>query len=173
MNSLSLKYLNSVKSFETHNDQGKPEIKMESVDNRKENANKDVVNKDEDEKKEEQEEQEEDGEDNEDENNTNETDDEKKLRIIKEKEERRQGRIQKRIDKLTATVGSKDAEIEALKKQLAEKPIEGLTEEEVERRAAKKAEELASARDTDRENKAFQKTADDLIKAANKVDKDF
>src|SRR5216684_319737 len=173
MNPLFLKYLNSVKLFEAPNDQGKPEIKVESVDNRKENANKDVVSKDEDEKTEEQEEQEEDEDNDENEDDTNETDDEKKLRITKEKEERRQGRIQKRIDKLTATVGSKDAEIEALKKQLAEKPVEGLTEEEVERRAAKKAEELAAARDTDRENKAFQKTADDLIKAANKVDKDF
>src|SRR5216684_2362549 len=57
MNPLFLKYLNSVKLFEAPNDQGKPEIKVESVDNRKENANKDVVNKDEDEKKEEQKEQ--------------------------------------------------------------------------------------------------------------------
>jgi hypothetical protein len=170
-----IKYLNSVKLFESPNDQGKPEIKVESVDNRKATDNKDVVNWEDDKTndKEDDNEDEDDDEEDDKEDDKTETDEEKKARVAQEKEERRQGRIQKRIDKLTATVGSKDAEIEALKKQLAEKPVEGLTEEEVERRAAAKAEALAAQKEADRLQKDFEKTADNLIKAANKIDKDF
>ena len=53
MNQLFLKYLNSVKLFEAPNDQGadKPPIKVDSVDNRGKNENKDVVGREEDEKK--------------------------------------------------------------------------------------------------------------------------
>ena len=173
MNPLFLKYLNSVKLFDAPNDQGKPAVVIDSVDNRKDRdkEDKDVVQKEDDTNTDENEE--EDDDDDEDEEKDEEDDDDKKARIAKEKEERRQGRIQKRIDKLTAESKNKDNEIEALRKQLAEKPVEGLTEEEVERRAAKKAEELAAAKEADREQKAFEKTADDLIKAANKVDKEF
>lgn len=179
MNELLLKYLNSVKVFDAPNDQGaeKPKIVIESVDNRKDraNENKDVVNKDEDEDKDKDKEGDEDDDEDEDDEDEDdkEDDEEKKARIAKEKEERRQNRIQRRIDKLTAESKNKDNEIEALKRQLAEKPVEGLTEEEVERRAAKKAEELAAAKEADRLQKEFEKTADNLIKAANKIDKDF
>ena len=162
------KYLNSVKLFEASNDQGaKPEIKVDSVDNRKPNENKDVVGREEDEKKPDEENEEDEEEEDE------EDSEEEKAKKEKDKEDRKQERLQRKFDKLAAEKTKAEKEVEALKKQLAEKPVDGLTEEEVERRAAKKAEELAAAREVDKQQKEFQKAADDLIKAANKIDKDF
>lgn len=176
MNKLLQKYLNSVAVFEAPNDKGRPEIKVDVVDNREDKNNDAGNNKNENEKKEEQEEQEgedenEDDEDND--NNQNETDEEKQARLANQKEERRQARIQKRIDKLVAENKNSQTEIAKLKKQLEEKPVEGLTEEEVERRAEDKAAKKLKELEVERENKQFEKLADKLIKSASKVDKDF
>jgi hypothetical protein len=172
------KYLNSVALFDTPNDQGsnndnketpvKPEIKVESVDNRKD---KDPAIGDPD--------PDEDEENDDDENNpdpdapADETVEQKTERVAKEKEDRRQARVQKRIDKLTASNAAAQNEITELKKQLAEKPKEGLTEEEVERHA----QAIADAKLKDKEAKdaegTFAKAADTLIKNSSKVDKDF
>src|SRR5258708_26730524 len=133
--------------FDANNDQGAPDpkeeiekqraaIKVEVAESDKDKNDDDVNDSSDDDKSD-------DGDDNNDDSDENETAEQKTARIVQEKEDRRQSRIQKRIDKLTATVGNKDTEIAELKKQLAEKPIEGLTEEEVERRANKKAKELA------------------------------
>lgn len=178
MNLLLQKYLNSVKMFDKSNDQGAEETvidpKVEAEAQRK--AIKVEVAKgreeaDPDPEEEDEEEEEEDDEEEEEEDN--ETEEDKIKRIAKEKEERRQGRIQKRIDKLTATVGTKDAEIAELKKQLAEKPVEGLTEEEVNRRAEKIAEAKLKDKIAEDEKKQFEKNAEALIKNSIKVDKDF
>lgn len=186
MNELLRKYLNSVKMFEAPNDQGSnndPEkvaadaaakaaeqrqkdrdaIKVDSF------SNKDKENN-EDEEEEEPEGEEEDDEEDEEEN---ETEDEKKERLAKEKEDRKNARIQKRIDRLTAENGNKDAEIERLRKQLEEKPVEGLTEEEVERRAAIKAEELAKQKEIESDQRRFNKDSNKLFNDAVKVDKEF
>lgn len=165
--------------FEAHNDQGtappKPAIVVESVDNR-DNKDSNTDQNDpnlEEENEEEEEEKEEEEEEEEKEENDNETDDQRTARLAQEKEARRQARVQKRIDKLTATVGTKDAEIAELKKQLAEKPKEGLTEEEIERRANAIADARLRDKEADDAKRAFEKTADTLIKNATKVDKDF
>jgi hypothetical protein len=167
MNELLLKYLNSVKLFEAPNDQGssEPKLVIESVDNRKDRdeEDKNVVLQDDGDKTEDDEEEEEEEEDSE----------EEKARKEKEKEDRKQERLQRKFDKLAAEKTKAEKEVEALRKQLAEKPIEGLTEEEVERRAAAKAEQLAAAKEAEKAQKEFEKTADSLIKAANKVDKEF
>lgn len=175
------KYLNSVAMFEAPNDKGssyqpaKPKIEVESVDNREDKtpAAGDELN-DKDENENEDDEQNEDTENNEKNKEIpGETEEQKTARITQEKEDRRQGRIQKRIDKLTATVGAKDNEITELKKQLAEKPKEGLTEEEIERRATA----LADAKLKDKEAKEaeanLKKAVDKLVDDANKVDKEF
>lgn len=180
MKHLLTKYLNSVAVFEGPNDKGAPDpkdvakeqreaIKVEVADSKQvDPLNPDVV--------EEEEEEEEDKEEDdpvEPDPKENETAEEKADRVAKEKEERKDARMQKRIDKLTASNVNAANEIAALKKQIAEKPVEGLTEEEVNRRAAVKAEELSAAKEADRLQKAFEKSADILIKSANKVDKDF
>lgn len=175
MKHLLTKYLNSVVVFEGPNDQGtqseKPKIEVDSVDNR----NKPHVSLNgEDAPNEDNPDPDEDEEDDIDPNAPeNETAEQERDRLAKEKEDRKQARIQKRIDKLTASNGEKDKEIAALRAQLNEKPKEGLTEEEIERRAAEKAQLLADQKETARLEREFQKNADSLIKAANKIDKDF
>src|ERR1700743_2074264 len=174
MTLLLQKYLNSVAVFDKPDDQGtvKPEIQVDSVDNRNKVHLNDPNNPDPENEDSEDGDNEEDEEDEPDPNAPeNETAEQKTARIAQEKEDRRQNRIQKRIDKLTATIGNKDNEIAELRKQLAEKPKEGLSEEEVERRAAEKAAALAAAQESDRQQKAFAKTADTLLKSASKVDK--
>lgn len=170
MNKLLTKYLNSVAVFDTPNDKGADD-KKPTIQEQRDAIKVEVSGNDPDPVELEKDDDEDDDKD--DELDNNETAEQKTIRIAEEKEERRQGRIQKRIDKLTATVGNKDTEIAELKKQLAEKPVEGLTEEEVERRATEKAEKLAADKEAERELKAFQKTAEDLIKAGNKLDKEF
>ena len=168
MNELLLKYLNSVKLFEAPNDQGSPKLVIESVDNRKDRdkENKNVVLQDSDT----EEETEEDAEEDEEEKEQTE---EEKLNKEKEKEAKKQERLQRKFDKLAAEKTKAEKELEALKKQLAEKPVEGLTEEEVERRAAIKAEQLAAAKEAEKAQKEFEKTADTLIKSATKLDTEF
>lgn len=102
-----------------------------------------------------------------------ETDEEKAARIAQEKEERRQSRIQKRIDKLTASNKNYETEIANLKKQLEAKPIEGVTEEDIERMAEERAnKKLQEKLQKDAETEFF-KMCDRLESEATKVDKNF
>lgn len=103
----------------------------------------------------------------------NETDEQKAARLAQEKEDRRQARIQKRIDKLTAQSRDKDAEIARLQAQLAEQPKEGLTEEEVSRRAQEEAQKIINQQNEENNKKQFEKDCENIQKAALKVDKDF
>ena len=167
MTELLKKWLLTAATFDTPNDQGKPEIKVESVDNRN---LKDKNDPNEQDDPDDDKDDEDDNPDNEDDEPDNE---ELKAKKAQEKEERRQNRIQKRIDKLTATNKNYETEIANLKKQLAEKPVEGLTEEEVERRAAEKAKKLADEQEQERQKKTFDKTAKSLIDGAVKIDKEF
>lgn len=177
MNKLLTKYLSSVAVFDTPNDKGNLEPKSPTAQEQRDAIKVEVSSSDQDnpDNKDDGDDKDDDEDDEkeEDDPKPDETAEQKTARIASEKEERRQGRIQKRIDKLTATVGNKDTEIAELKKQLAEKPVEGLTEEEVERRANEKAEKLAADKESERELRVFQKTAEDLIKAGNKLDKEF
>lgn len=165
--------------FEAPNDKGatdhpaKPKIEVESVDNREDKtpAAGDELNET---KEADEEENEEDDEKEVDPNApANETEEQKTARITQEKEDRRQARVQKRIDKLTATIGSKDNEIAELKKQLAERPKEGLTEEEIERRAAAIAEAKLKDKDAKEAEANLKKAVDKLVDDANKLDKEF
>ncbi len=179
MNRLLQRYLNSTATFDAEKETGtkeppkRPDIKVESVDNRKERDKDDPWNNQE-EKEEEEGEEEKDDEEGDDKEDDKE--EEKELTAEQKeaaKQERKDARMQKRIDKLTALNGNFENEIKTLKAQLAEKPVEGLTEQEVDRRAEAKAQALADAREKDRKQKDFEKTADTLIKDAKKADKDF
>jgi len=103
----------------------------------------------------------------------NETDEQKQERLAKEKEDKRQARMQRRIDKLTAEKKFTEAELAKLQKQIAEKPVEGLTEEEVQRRAEKLAADIVKQREQTNLQDQFQKDCDKLQAAAVKVDKEF
>lgn len=103
----------------------------------------------------------------------NETDEQKQARLTQEKEERRQARIQKRIDKLTAQNRDKDAEIDRLRAQLTEQPKEGLTEEEINRRAQAEAQRIINEQNEKKNQKQFEDDCDAISKAALKADKDF
>jgi hypothetical protein len=107
----------------------------------------------------------------------NETEEQKTARLAQEreqaKEDRKQARIQKRIDKLVAERDLTRTENENLKKQLAAKAVEGLTEEEVNARAKKIAEDIVNERNTENTKKQFEKDCELLQKEALKVNKKF
>lgn len=177
------KYLNSTAMFEAPDDKGsnkvppvdpkkvaaeeRASIKVETSPAGSDNNNNEEVNEENEEENEELEEE------NNKENNENETPEQKTARIAQEKLERKDARIQRRIDRLTAESGNKDKEIEKLKQQLSEKVKEGLTEEEVERRAAEKAKKIAEDEAKANNVKEFEKTANKLLKDAGKEDKEF
>lgn len=102
-----------------------------------------------------------------------ETDETKAAKLVQEKEERKQARIQRRIDKAVAEAKAAKAENEELRRQLAAKPVDGLTEEEVQRRA----EEIASAKLAEKQSeivkKQFDKDCEVLRDQAIKLDKNF
>lgn len=102
-----------------------------------------------------------------------ETDEQKKERIAREKEERRQSRVQRRIDRLTADAKAAKDEAEALRRQLAETPKEGLSEEDVERRAQELADKKLKDKEAERIAAKFEDDKDTLLKAATKADKEF
>ena len=105
--------------------------------------------------------------------NEEETDEQKSARIAKEKEDRREARVQKRIDKAVAAQRAAEARAEAAEAKLKEQPIEGLTEEEVQRRAdALAATKLAEKQAQDNKKK-FEDTCDNLEAVAIKTDKEF
>lgn len=102
-----------------------------------------------------------------------ETAEEKTARLAAEKEERKQARIQRKFDKIAAEKTAAENRVKELEKQLGEKTVEGLTEEEVERRA----EAIAATKLTEKQlkdaKKAFEDNCDKLEEAAIKSDKNF
>ncbi len=105
------------------------------------------------------------------EENNDEEEEEKKEELAakaKVKEDRRQERMQRRIDKATAEAKAARAEAEDLKRQLAAKPDDEkvLTEDEVEKRSEAKALQKAAER-------AFIADCNKLAEEAEKLDKDF
>lgn len=106
-----------------------------------------------------------------------ETEDEKKAREVREKEEaklqRKQDRMQRRIDKAIREKKEAEAEVKRLKEQLEANPDQKLTAEEIEAQAeAKAAKKLAEREMADLQVK-FDKDCESLAKAANKIDKQF
>ena len=189
MNLFLLRYLNSVKMFDAPNDQGAKDtrtpaqierdaIKVESHqgrakdDNEGESDQSSESHEDEEDDDEDEDEEKEENEE-EDENKEDETDEEKAARIANEKEERRQSRTQKRIDKLTASNKNYEAEIKKLKLQLEAKPIEGVTDEDIERMADERANKKLQAQLLEKAQKEFDRLCDKLESAAIKVDPKF
>lgn len=148
-------------------------IAVESHDGREEgdteggndNTSDDENNEDEDDNEEDDKEKEEE--------ENNETDEEKAARVAQEKEDRRQSRIQKRIDKLTASNKNYETEIAKLNKQLEAKPIEGVTEDDIERMAEERANKKLQEKLTADAQKAFNKKCDVLEGDASKIDKNI
>lgn len=106
-----------------------------------------------------------------------ETEEQKKEREAKEREEakanRKQDRMQRRIDKAVAAQKQAESEIARLKAQLEADPDKKLTEEEVEAKAEALAVKKAKARELQTIQAQFDKDCETLQKAANKVDKQF
>lgn len=89
------------------------------------------------------------------------------------KAKRKEDRVQKRIDDITAKAATAEAEVVRLKAQLAADPDKKLTEEEVQT----KAEAIAAKKIADKElqdlQDKFNAACDVLQKDAKKVDKEF
>jgi hypothetical protein len=109
-----------------------------------------------------------------------ETEEQKQERLAKEKEDkqkereqRKQERQQRKWDRLAAEKKAAEEEVERLRAQLAEKPADGLTEEEVERRAQAKAEEALKIRQAKDAEADFDKRNLAIYNDAVKADKEF
>jgi DNA repair exonuclease SbcCD ATPase subunit len=128
-----------------------------------------------DEEKDKGEEKEEDEEDEEKEPEADkeETAEEKEERILAAKEKRKEDRQQRRIDKAVSEAKQARDELAALRKQMNENPKEGLTEEEVERRAEAKAADKVAAKQKEAEVAELDKNIDKLATQGNKADKEF
>lgn len=147
-------------SSSDENEEDEEENEEDEEENDDENEDDDEENKNEDENKKEDE-------------NKEETDEEKTARLTQEKEDRRQARQQRKWDKLAAEKTAAERRVKELEDQLKEKPVEGLTEEEVQRRAdALAATKLAEQQAKDAKKK-FEDTCDSLESVAIKTDKDF
>lgn len=148
-----------------------------SEDNSSDNEDENQENeedKNEDEENEEDDEKEEDeNKNNEEDQNKEETDEEKTARLAQEKEERAKARQQRKWDKLAAEKTAAEKRVKELEDQLKEKAVEGLTEEEVQRRAEALAETKLTEKEKIDKQKKFEDTCDNLEAEAIKVDKDF
>lgn len=92
---------------------------------------------------------------------------------IAAKAKRKEDRVQKRFDELTAAKATAEAEVARLKAQLEANPEKKLTEEEIETRAdAIAAKKLADKEMAEIQAK-FEKACDKLQADAREVDKDF
>ena len=106
-----------------------------------------------------------------------ETEEQKKEREAKEKiaakAQRKQDRMQRRIDAATAKAREAEAEIARLKAQIEASPDQKLTPEEVERLADEKAAAKLAAKQIKDTQDAFDAACEKLAKEASKIDKDF
>jgi hypothetical protein len=103
----------------------------------------------------------------------NETDEQKQARLAQEKEERKQARQQRKWDRLAAEKTAAENRVKELEAQLKEQPKEGLTEEEVERRAKEKAEKALREKEALDIEADFDKRNETIYNAAVKHDKEF
>lgn len=150
------------KDGSSSSDENKDENEEDEEENDDENEDEDddEENKNEDENKEENE-------------NKEETDEEKTARLAQEKADRQEKRIQKRIDKAIAAQKAAEARAEAAEARLKEQPVEGLTEEEVQRRADALAATKLAEKQALEAKKKFEDTCDSLESVAIKTDKEF
>ena len=154
---------NNNKNGSSSSDENKEETDENEEDeeeNDDENEDDDEENKNEDENKKEDE-------------NKEETDEEKTARLTQEKEDRRQARQQRKWDKLAAEKTAAEKRVQELEARLKEQPVEGLTEEEVQRRAAELAATKLAEQQAKDAKKKFEDTCDSLESVAIKTDKDF
>ena len=147
-------------SSSDENEEDEEENEEDEEENDDENEDDDEENKNEDENKKEDE-------------NKEETDEEKTARLTQEKEDRRQARQQRKWDKLAAEKTAAEKRVQELEARLKEHPVEGLTEEEVQRRAAELAATKLAEQQAKAAQKKFEDTCDSLESAAIKTDKDF
>jgi hypothetical protein len=89
------------------------------------------------------------------------------------KAKRKEDRVQKRFNELTAAKATAEAEVARLKAQLEADPEKKLTEEEIESRAEAKAAQKQAAKDLAEMQTKFEAACDKLQAEARKVDKDF
>lgn len=89
------------------------------------------------------------------------------------KAKRKEDRVQKRFNELTAAKATAEAEVARLKAQLEADPEKKLTEEEIETRAEAKAAQKQAAKDLAEMQTKFEAACDKLQAEARKVDKDF
>lgn len=92
---------------------------------------------------------------------------------IAAKAKRKEDRVQKRFNELTAAKAIAEAEVARLKAQLEADPEKKLTEEEIETRAEAKAAQKQAAKDLAEMQTKFEAACDKLQADARKVDKDF
>lgn len=157
----------------------KVDVSSRSVEETENDTNKDGETSEEDDEEDlEDGEKGEEGE--EEENNENETDEQKQERLAAEKvekekarEQRKADRQQRKWDKLAAEKTAAEAEVARLKAQLEEKPKEGLTEEEIERRAAAKADEALKTKAAKDAEDDFHAKNLKIYEATVKLDKEF
>jgi hypothetical protein len=190
-----LRYLNSAATFDAENEgKSAAQLQREAIaktmavapkegeeSNKDKNEDKDENDTDDKEDDKEKDEDDEDKEEDENEDDKkapeNETEEQKTARLAEEKkqvkEQRKYERMQRRIDKVAAERDLTRTENEELKKQLAAKTVEGLTEEEVNARAKKIAEGIVNERNVANAQKQFEKDCDTLQKEALKVNKKF
>ena len=147
-------------SSSDENEKDEEENEEDEEENDDENEDDDEENKNEDENKKEDE-------------NKEETDEEKTARLTQEKEDRRQARQQRKWDKLAAEKTAAEKRVQELEARLKEHPVEGLTEEEVQRRAAELAATKLAEQQAKDAKKKFEDTCDSLESVAIKTDKDF
>jgi hypothetical protein len=103
-----------------------------------------------------------------------ETAEQKATRETVEKAQRKDARIQKRIDKAVAAQRTAEAETEKWKKLAEAKPAdEKLTEAEVQARAEAIANEKVAAANVTRRQEEFNNACDKLQEAGTKIDKQF
>lgn len=179
-----LRYLTSAMVYDGNNDQGKPEktpaeIEREAIlasipeGDKVRNNEEDPDEKEEKEEGDKEEKEEKEDDDEKEEKLENETDEQKIARIAAKKLERKEKRMQKRIDTLTAKLDLTEKEKVKLEDQLKANPDKTLTEEEVQRRAERLAADLVTKRENEEGKKLFQRDCDNLQAIAIKVDKDF
>lgn len=182
MNPLLLKYLSSVAMFAPPDDnaaavRGSIKVDVGAVSDQEQNSEENDTNQEEnenteDENKNEDSENEDENEDNE-ENEEVEENREAEQTEEQKREDRKQQRIQKRIDRLTAEKREYEKKYKELLEASNSNNKSELTDEEINLRIQNAIEEDRKARQTEDVKKQFEKDCDTLRDQAIKVDKEF
>lgn len=160
----------------THNENENQNDNSEGAKDETENSNQSQDEEDQDDGENSSDEDTEDDKENENgetgtEDKENETEEQKEKRISKEREERKAARQQRKWDRLAAEKTAAEKRVQELEAQLKETPNEGLTEEEVERRAEEKALLKLQEKQAAEAKKAFDDNCDALEAQAAKAAK--